>query len=110
MNIRVTLRHCALLLLIACVRGASADVAYYDAIYQATIDQNAGTIHVELNLRGEHLPSRVVLSIDPQRHKNFRSTDPLQIGASHVTWRPQGKASRLRYEFVVNHQRAPQRY
>lgn len=107
----VIARQCAVpLLLTLLTRIAVAAPAYYDAVYQARIDAAGGTIHVELNLSGERLPSRIVLTIDPQRHKNFHSTDPLQISGSHVTWRPQGTASRLRYEFVINHERSPKRY
>ena len=42
--------------------------------------------------------------------RNSRSTDPLQIEPSHVTWQPRGHASRLRYQFVVDHERSPKRY
>ena len=65
---------------------------------------------MEIAVSGERLPSRIVLHVDPRRHKKFTSTDPLQIEPSHVTWQPRGKLSRLRYQFVVNHERAPQHY
>jgi predicted metalloprotease with PDZ domain len=99
-----------LLLLIACGNAAIADEMYYTTAYRAQIRPESGTIDMELNLSGEHLPSRIVLRADPKRYKNFTSTDPLQIGESHITWRPRGKMSRLRYQFVVNHERAPKRY
>lgn len=107
----MTLKPLGLLLLLAvCGPAALADDAYYTAAYRAQIQPETGTIDMELNLAGEHLPSRIVLRADPKRYKNFTSTDPLQIGESHVTWRPQGKKSRLRYQFVVDHERAPKRY
>lgn len=106
----MTLKSLGLVLLTAFAQSAPAADTYYNAAYKAQISPESGTIDVELNLAGEHLPSRIVLRADPQRYKNFTSTDPLQIGESRVTWRPRGKMSRLRYQFVVDHQRAPQRY
>lgn len=84
--------------------------ATYDAHYRAEVKPEAGTIHVELRLSGEKLPSRVELHIDPKRHRNFTSTDELEIAQRAVTWRPNGKFSRLNYDFVVNHERSPGRY
>jgi predicted metalloprotease with PDZ domain len=85
-------------------------VRYYEAAYRAVLHPEQGIIDVELNLAGEKLPSSVTLRIDPRHYKSFSSTDPLQVGATHVTWHPQGKKSRLRYQFVVNHERSPQHY
>jgi hypothetical protein len=92
--------------------GAATAAAprYYDAAYRAHFRPDAGVVEMELALSGERLPSRVVLHIDPRRHKKFTSTDPLQIEPSHVTWQPRGRASRLRYEFVVDHERSAKRY
>jgi predicted metalloprotease with PDZ domain len=84
--------------------------SWYDAAYRAVLHPEQGTIDVELNLSGEKLPSRVTLRIDPQQYKSFSSTDPLQVGTTQVTWHPQGKKSRLRYQFVVNHERSAQHY
>jgi predicted metalloprotease with PDZ domain len=84
--------------------------SWYDAAYRAVLHPEQGTIDVELNLSGEKLPSSVTLRIDAQHYKGFTSTDPLQVGTTHVTWHPQGKKSRLRYQFVVNHERSPQHY
>jgi hypothetical protein len=85
--------------------AAVADVDRYDAAYRAALRPDAGVIDVELKLTGEKLPSRIVLTIDPRRHRKFSSTDPLQIEGNEATWRPRGKFSRLRYQFVVNHER-----
>jgi predicted metalloprotease with PDZ domain len=86
--------------------ASHADVSRYDAAYRAALRPDAGVIDVELKLTGEKLPSRIVLTIDPQRHREFSSTDPLQIDGNEATWRPRGKFSRLRYQFVVNHERS----
>lgn len=107
------LRLASLLLLMpAMISGTAAAAApkYYDVAYRAHFRPEAGVIDVEIALSGERLPSRVVLHVDSRRHKQFTSTDPLQIEPSHVTWQPRGHASRLRYQFVVDHQRAPQHY
>ena len=89
---------------------AAAAPRYYDAAYRAHFRPDAGVVEVEIALSGERLPSRVVLHVDPRRHQKFTSTDPLQIEPSHVTWQPRGRASRLRYQFVVDHERSPKRY
>lgn len=90
--------------------AAKPSALKYDANYQAAFRPDAGTIHVELKLSGEKLPSRIVLSIDPKRHRSFTSTDPIEATDQAVTWHPRGKYSRLNYEFVVSHERAPGRY
>ena len=91
-------------------RAAAAAPKYYDVAYRAHFRPDAGVVDVEIALSGERLPSRVVLHIDARRHKKFTSTDPLQVEPSHVTWQPHGHAARLHYQFVVDHERAPQRY
>ena len=98
------------LALIALAPAVRADAAVYEAQYKAEFRPDAGTIHVELKLSGEKLPGRIVLSVDPQRHRGFTSTDPIEVTSDAVTWRPRGKFSRLNYDFVVNHERAPGRY
>ena len=82
----------------------------YDVEYHAEILPTRGIVATEIRLSGERLPSRLVLHIDPERHRTFTSTDALQIAPGEVTWRPQGKFSRLRYEFVINHERTPGKY
>lgn len=90
--------------------AASAAAATYDAHYRVEARPQNGTLHVELKLSGDNLPSRVELSIDPQRHRTFASTDRIEVAGSKVTWRPQGKFSRISYDFVVNHERSAGRY
>lgn len=107
------LRLAPLLLLMPVMMSGTAAAAapkYYDVAYRAHFRPEAGIVDVEIALSGERLPSRVVLHVDSRRHKKFTCTDPLQIEPSHVTWQPQGHASRLRYQFVVDHERAPQHY
>jgi hypothetical protein len=84
----------------------AATPAFYDVTYRATFDPKVAHVEVEVELAGEKLPSKIRLGTDPQRYRNFRSTDPLQTGPEEVVWQPQGKKSRLRYEFIVNHKRS----
>lgn len=84
----------------------AAKAAYYDATYRATFKPGAEHAQVELELNGDKLPSKIVLRLDAKRYRNFRSSQPLEVGDHEVVWRPQGKRSSLRYEFAVNHQRA----
>src|SRR5262245_32938084 len=107
-------RLASLLVLIPAMLSGSAVAAsapkYYDVTYRAHFRPEAGVVDVEIALSGERLPSRIVLKVDSRRHQKFTSPDPLQIEPSHVTWQPHGHAARLRYEFVVDHQRSPQHY
>ena len=86
--------------------AARAD-RFYDLHYRAQFLPQSGTIHVELHLTGERLPGKIVLHIDPQRYRAFTSTDPLEMTARTVTWRPRGRFARLAYDFVVNNERSP---
>jgi hypothetical protein len=107
------LRRALPLLAISLLTSGAATAAapqYYEAAYRAHFRPGAGIVEMEIALSGDRLPSRVVLHVDPRRHRKFTSTDPLQIEPSHVTWQPRGRASRLRYQFVVDHERSPQRY
>ncbi len=88
----------------------AARIAYYDATYRASFKPGVDHAQVELELQGEKLPSKVVLQVDPKRYRNFRSSEPLEVGAKEIVWRPQGQHSSLHYEFIVNHQRASGSY
>lgn len=92
------------LLWVFCTAHA-ASPAFYDVTYRTTFDPDVAHVAVEVELAGEKLPSRIRLAADPLRYRNFRSTDPLQVGNEEVVWQPQGKKSRLRYDFIVNHKR-----
>lgn len=104
----------AALLAIASLATASpasaAKIAYYDATYRASFKPGVEHAQVELKLTGEKLPSKVVLRADPKRYRNFRSSEPVEVGEKEIVWRPQGKQSSLHYEFTVNHQRASGSY
>ena len=99
----------ALLLLTATAHAAVTPV-YYDARYRAEVKPAAGTIHVELQLSGERLPSKIVWRLDPRRYHEVTASEPLDIKGHTVTWRPRGKSSTFAYDFVVNHERSPQHF
>jgi hypothetical protein len=84
----------------------AASPAFYDVTYRATFQPDVAQVEVEVALAGEKLPSKIRFDADKQRYRNFRSTDPLQVGEEEVVWEPRGKQSRLRYEFIVNHKRS----
>ena len=90
--------------------AAAGKERFYDLRYKAQIQPQSGVIHMEVHLKGERLPSRIVLTIDPQRHRAFKSTDPIETTGNTVSWRPQGKVARLEYDFVVNHERGRDHY
>lgn len=94
----------------ACQPAAAASPRYYDAAYRVTFQSGVEHAQVELKLSGEQLPSKIVLLVDPERHREFRSKDPLEVDDREVVWRPKGKQASLRYQFVVNHQRASGSY
>ena len=90
--------------------ASAAKIAYYEATYRASFKAGVEHAEVELELKGEKLPSKVVLRADARRYRNFRSKDPLEVGVKEIVWRPQGKQSSLHYEFEVKHQRSSGSY
>lgn len=86
---------------------ADAAPEYYDTEYRLDFHPEQHVITVEIRLKGDELPSRLKFKIDGDRYRNFTSTDTLRKGPAEVEWIPQGKFSRLQYEFVVDHQRKP---
>lgn len=90
--------------------AVATKIAYYDATYRATFKPGDEHAQVELKLSGDKLPSQVALRTDARRYRDFKSSDPLEVTDKEVIWRPQGKQSSLRYEFIVNHQRSSGSY
>ncbi len=111
----MTVRIAGFAAAVACVLNggsvnAATSAAAYDAQYRAEVRPASGVIQVKLQLSGEKLPRQLVFSIDPDRHLSFKSTDRIDISDKAITWYPQGKISRLSYDFVVNHERSPGDY
>jgi predicted metalloprotease with PDZ domain len=88
----------------------AAQDQYYDAAFRAELKPDRTTMLVELRLTGERLPSRIEFRIDRERQRNFKSEQTPTIAGDVVTWSPSGKEPRLSYEFLVNHERSPQRF
>lgn len=101
---------CAVLAVLLAHIAAADERDYYDAQYRARIAVDSGTIEVELSLSGRHLPSRIVMNIASGRYRNFSSAQPLQLSDGQAVWRPQGRKSTLRYEFIVDHKRSSKGY
>jgi predicted metalloprotease with PDZ domain len=98
------------LIIAACVLLASpamAAIEYYDVEYQLDVRPAQHAIDVEIRLKGAELPSRIVLDIDKQRYRDFKSSDALSIRGNQVEWTPHGPSSQLSYTFLVDHQRKP---
>ena len=93
------------------VRAPSAAAAhrYYDVAYRAHFRPEAGVVDMESLLSGERLPSRSGCTSIRAVTRNSRRRDPAQI-EPRSDLAAAGKGSRLSYEFVVNHERSPQRY
>lgn len=86
--------------------AAQADSArHYTLDYVVEMRPAAGVAAVSIKLAGERLPSRLVLQIDPERHRNFRASSALEIAGKEVRWQPRGSQAELQYEFIVNHKR-----
>lgn len=101
---------CITALLVCTIASAASDSVFYEAHYRAEVRPADQTLHVELKLSGEKLPRKLVFTIDPQRHRTFTSTDKLEQSGKTVTWYPQGRFSRLNYDFVINYERSKGHY
>lgn len=78
----------------------------YEAHFIAHAKPASGVFAVEIRLKGAQLPSRIRFAIDPKRHRNFDADTKLSTSDREVVWQPKGKSAQLKYEFVVNHERA----
>ena len=101
---------CITALLVYAISSAASAPAIYETHYRAEVRPADKSMHVELKLSGEKLPRKLVFTIDPQRHRSFSSTDKIEQSGSTVTWYPQGRFSRLNYDFVINHERSKGHY
>jgi hypothetical protein len=90
--------------------AANSAAAIYEVHYRAEVRPADKTIHVEIKLSGDKLPRKLVFTIDPKRQHAFASTDKLEQAGQTVTWYPQGRFSRLNYDFVINHERSQGRF
>ncbi len=105
-------RCLALLAAFAAIGPALASTApvTYETHYRAEVRPAQKSMHVEIKLSGEMLPRKLTFTIDPQRHRSFASTDKIEIADKTVTWYPQGRFSRLNYDFMIDHERSKGRY
>ncbi|WP_226646340.1 hypothetical protein [Microbulbifer variabilis] len=77
----------------------------YELLYTATIDPETKLARVELALKGEDIPSKLVLNLSSGRYKDLKSTQDLQEKGDKAIWRTEGNESKLSYSFVIDNQR-----
>ncbi len=94
-------RNLVWLALLLFVSGC-AQAEDYRILYAASIAPDGERARVTLTLAGEHLPSKLVIHADPERHLDFSAEEALERSGDKITWRPAGARTSLRYEFVVS--------
>ena len=62
--------------------------ADYAILYQAKISPDSDVARVEIRLSGERLPSRLTLTLDPERHRSLRATEGLTVEGNTAVWKP----------------------
>jgi hypothetical protein len=81
---------------------AAAPPETYNLDYHATLRPEGGIAHVTVALSGAVLPSRLVFTIDPERHLAFTADGKLTTERNTVTWHPPEGSGSLSYDFRVN--------
>ena len=83
---------------------------YYDILYHAELDPEDGVAHVSITLKGDRLPSRLTLHLNPERHKNLESAEGLTIQGDKAVWEPRPGTSAITYDFVIDERKSSGRY
>lgn len=99
-----------LLALLLVAGTGSARATDYALLYRAVISPDSEVARVEIRLRGERLPRKLVLHLNPDRHLALRSDAGLTLEGDTATWKPQGPDASLHYEFVISEKKASGRY
>lgn len=100
----------SLLTLLSILVAGTVHAADYKLVYRATIEPDSEVAQVEIRLRGERLPRKLVLHLSPERHLALRSSAGLGLEGNKATWRPKGPEASLHYEFVISEQKSSGRY
>ncbi|PLW83044.1 hypothetical protein CWI75_06360 [Kineobactrum sediminis] len=100
----------AILVLLLSLLPAPLRADEYQLRYLATVEPDTGMANVEVRLRGERLPSKLVLQLDPERHLGPHSETGLTLEGDKAIWSPEGPNASLHYQFVINEQKASGRY
>ncbi|WP_237056210.1 hypothetical protein [Microbulbifer sediminum] len=93
-----------ILLCIAFTAGATEGNTF-DLLYRADIQPETGMAEVEIQLKGESLPRKLVLHLDPERHLDLEGEGELEVNGDEAVWHPQAKSASLRYQFKINEQK-----
>lgn len=97
---------CFLLCLYNLNACAAADSgADYSILYDVSIQSGQQRAEVMIELRGDTLPSKLVLHLDPKQHHIDPNQPGLKLNKQQASWRPGTSPARLRYQFAINQQR-----
>ena len=99
-----------LLALLLVAGTGSARATDYALLYRVALSPDSEVAGVEIRLRGERLPRKLVLHLNPDRHLAPRSDAGLTLEGDTATWKPQGPDASLHYEFVISEKKASGRY
>lgn len=105
----MSVRTLTVLFTLACISRIAA-AANYDIDYAVEVQPERGLALVEITLRGDQLPSKLVLSLDPDRHLELSSSQAPEVKDGKATWHPEPPSATLKYQFVIDHQRASESY
>ncbi|MBB5210467.1 hypothetical protein [Microbulbifer hydrolyticus] len=100
----------AALLVSAAACAAAKDTEYYNILYKARLDPARGVAHVSINLKGDQLPGRLTLHLNPERHKNLTGTEIVSIEGDKAIWEPAADSSSVSYDFVIDEKKSSGRY
>ena len=92
----------------AAPRNALADE--YSLNYRVHLEPGATAAEVSLELRGEKLPTKLVLHLDPEHHSGVRSEQELELEDDRASWRPRGPVARLDYRFAIPNEKSSGRF
>jgi hypothetical protein len=92
------------------IANTAAQAQDYDIVYRANVHPDSDVARVEIQLRGERLPSRLTFSLNPERHQSLRAEHGLTLEGDRAVWKPREPQDSLYYEFVIDEQKASGRY
>ncbi len=86
--------------------GVAAELIY-EVTYRAALDPESGQARVNLELRqASHLVRKIFFRMPRTRYTNIRSESPVDIEGDRVIWQPGKSGGSLRYDVVIEQQRA----
>lgn len=92
------------------IQTQAQEKSSYAVDYQARLDPDSGLAQVTITLSGERLPSKLTLHLNPERHKNILSSQPLKKQGNNIIWTPQGERAQVSYQFVIDSKKSSGKY